>query len=847
MTHNWPLKLLALAMLLPTAAYADPKDDARRHFAAGLEAAHERDFDIALQRFLAAQEAYPHSATLYNIAQTYQNMDDFTNSLIYYRLYSDAAPAKASAVDPIIAAMEARNSAPEVGPRAPTATEGSSVSDNLGAMEIGGANQTEVVRLEELASEIEAITRMIEARGGSVTTTGGEVPDPEVKAGPLLNGAYDKIVVTASRVGQDPLDSPSTLTVLTSEDIRMSGAQTVPDLLRRVAGVDVMVSSAGHSDVSIRGFNRKVANKVLVLIDGRSTYSDFIGASFPSIFPISMEEIEKVEIIRGPGSALYGANAMTGVVNIITRTPGDQPGQLISGDFGHPSLGRGTVMTNGGKGDTAYRLTAGYQQHGRWARNFDLSEESDLESQIPMLENQELGLQIIRANGRVDKYFGRQGLASVSAGATTGTFEFNNLGALPYYGINWSTNYVRGDISSGNLHLRTFWNAQQGSLGPWTEMVGQNQSLNNPVDNDAVDIELEGPMSFTTGGIDHTLNLGAGYRFKRVEFGKYLDDQIITENHYSVFINEQLSVGHFGAVVSMRVDAHPRLKLQETLSPRASMIYRVFDKTSVRATMGTAFRAPNSLESYMNFNLPNPNADGVFIHDVGDAKNLRPERIATYEVGLHDQSTFFHTADVVLYMNKVHDLIGLSEVDREISPFDTEANGFNFGETGWTNFDQKYTGTGVEAELEVYPVDGLDVYGNVDLQQVVVDDPSRAANADTLYDRSVSPLKLNVGTMYRAPFRMDFTYDLHFVSKQTWNLRGFDDDGGIEFVATELAPRTLMTIRVAGRPFADERLELAGTLWNMTQISNESQAGFIEHPEGQPIRGRYFGTATYKF
>jgi iron complex outermembrane receptor protein len=96
---------------------------------------------------------------------------------------------------------------------------------------------------------------------------------PEV-AGGFQSEAYGRVVVTASRYGQDPLDSPSSVTILTEDDIRQSGATSIPDLLRQVVGVDVMALSSGKPDVSIRGFNRELSNKVLVLVDGRSVYLD---------------------------------------------------------------------------------------------------------------------------------------------------------------------------------------------------------------------------------------------------------------------------------------------------------------------------------------------------------------------------------------------------------------------------------------------------------------------------------------------------------------------------------------------------------------------------------------------
>ena len=135
--------LALLALLIPSTARADPKDEARRHFAAGLAAAQEGEYAVALQRFLAAQNAYPHPATLYNIARAYADMDDLENALAYYRLFQDASPEKAADVEPVIQVLEARlgqtrAAEPEPAPE-PTATGPAPVV-------LGGATEEELAR-----------------------------------------------------------------------------------------------------------------------------------------------------------------------------------------------------------------------------------------------------------------------------------------------------------------------------------------------------------------------------------------------------------------------------------------------------------------------------------------------------------------------------------------------------------------------------------------------------------------------------------------------------------------------------------------------------------------------------
>lgn len=838
---------LTAALLLPTVAYADPKDDARRHFAAGLAAAQAGDFEIALQRFLAAQEAFPHPATLYNIAKAYQDLDDIGNALIYYRLFRDAAPDKATEVDPLVAVLEARASAPSSPVTGPTRGGGEVVVD--------GATEEERARLSVITMELQALRDAIRARTGQDVPvevgpsdddpSAPPTPDlPAVPTGGFLTGAYERIVVTASRVGQDPLDSPSTITVISSDDIRLSGATTLPDVLRRVVGVDAMSLSSGHTDVSIRGFNRKISNKVLVLIDGRSTYIDFAGATFWNTQAIALEEIDRIEVIRGPGSAVYGANAVTGVINIITKTPGEEAVTLGKVEGGSTGYARGVAYTSGRSGRAAYRLSAGYHQMGRWAKEFP---EERTDAVDPFLDDLDLGLRALKANARIDTAFGTKGFASLSGGVSETQYEYYNIGALPNFGMDASTSYLRGDLAWGNLHLRSFWNMESGVTGPWYESVGQGRTLDAPYDNDAVDLELEGPVSFDTGLVHHTLNLGVGYRYKRIAFGYLQGDGVFNEHHLSAFVNEQATLGKLGVVASLRMDRHPLIAdLTQTLSPRAALIYRLFDKTSLRATAGTAFRAPNSIESYMDFALNNPAADGVYIRDVGGSDvigttPLQPERIQTFEVGVHDESSYLHTADVVVYMNRVRNLIGLDALTSEAGAYDPQQNGFLAGQTGWINLVETYTGTGVEADLELYPTDGLDLVANVNLAHVTESNPE---TGETVADRSQSTVKANFGAAYRTPYRTDLSLMAHVVGPQVWRIRGFAADGSIALLERPVDARLMLSGRIGVRPFPNEALEVAASVWNLTGWIGTP---VLEHPEGQPVGGIAYGSVSYTF
>src|ERR1700680_420600 len=127
-------------------------------------------------------------------------------------------------------------------------------------------------------------------------------------------------VTSVSKKEQRLSSAGAAVFVIAEEDIRRSGATNIPDLLRMVPGVQVARIDANAWAISIRGFNTRYSNKVLVLIDGRSVYSPSFSGVFWDQQAVPLEDIERIEVIRGPGSAVWGANAVNGVINIITKS-----------------------------------------------------------------------------------------------------------------------------------------------------------------------------------------------------------------------------------------------------------------------------------------------------------------------------------------------------------------------------------------------------------------------------------------------------------------------------------------------------------------------------------------------
>jgi iron complex outermembrane receptor protein len=154
-------------------------------------------------------------------------------------------------------------------------------------------------------------------------------------------------VTSVSKKEQKLSRTASAIFVITQDDIQRSGATAIPDLLRMVPGMDVAQIDANTWAISARGFNEEFSNKLLVLIDGRSVYTPTFAGVFWETVDLPLQDIERIEVIRGPGGTVWGANAVNGVVNIITKKASETQGVAVEAGGGNLKKGFGTVEYGG--------------------------------------------------------------------------------------------------------------------------------------------------------------------------------------------------------------------------------------------------------------------------------------------------------------------------------------------------------------------------------------------------------------------------------------------------------------------------------------------------------------------
>lgn len=179
------------------------------------------------------------------------------------------------------------------------------------------------------------------------------------------------VVLSVSRLSQPVSEAPAAVTVIDRDMIRASGFRDIPDLLRLVPGFSVAYTRDNTWALGYHGMGDAYSRRMQVLVDGRSIYSPHFGEVFWSDLPLSIDDIERIEVVRGPNAAVHGANAFAAVINIITRTAAQAQGSSVSLQAGEQSARGLTVQHGGGDADLRYRFTASARAHDRFERTVD--------------------------------------------------------------------------------------------------------------------------------------------------------------------------------------------------------------------------------------------------------------------------------------------------------------------------------------------------------------------------------------------------------------------------------------------------------------------------------------------
>lgn len=523
-----------------------------------------------------------------------------------------------------------------------------------------------------------ALVLVLVSTSAFAQTGGAQQPPqkPEEEKQPVYE---EQVVVTASRVEQQLVNAPATVSVVTSDVIASTPATNYAELFRSVPGVNLSQTSARDFNITMRGAASTLATSTLALLDGRSLYLDFFGFVAWDLLPVNPNELRQIEVIRGPASAVWGANAMNGVVNFISKTPRELNGNsatITFGAFGRDieggqQLGNGTLFgvnathARAVNDRWAYKLSAGGYTSDPYARPTGTIP-NGTGTQYPAYAN--TGTTQPKFDARVD--YEQPEYKLIFAGGYSGTDGIFHTGIGPFDSDGVGVGYASMRYQRGGLNFNVFTNQLYGDANGLLAIGTNGQPILFEFNTKTYDVELR---NVNTLGTRNVLSYGGNVRFNtfdlsiaprgdsRTEFGGYVQDEI--------FLHDKLRI-NLGA----RVDKFDNIE-DAVFSPRVAVILKPHADHAVRASFNKAFRSPSLINNFLettiinqlNLGAINPALAGSIynfpVRAVG-SEDLREESIESFEIGYTGTIRNRATISAAVYFTTNHDEIFFTQVGR---------------------------------------------------------------------------------------------------------------------------------------------------------------------------------------
>ncbi|MFN7914252.1 MAG: TonB-dependent receptor [Vicinamibacterales bacterium] len=555
-----------------------------------------------------------------------------------------------------------------------------------------------------------------------VSVAGGSVEVPRLTlATATIN---DTVVVSASKTDVKLLDAPATMSVIGASVLESAPVQNYGDLLRNVPGINAIQTSARDVNLTSRAATSTLSNTELVLLDGRSVYLDFFGLVLWDMLPTNMSDIKQIEVVRGPASAVWGANAVSGAVNIITKSPRESVGTDVTISAGGFSRDAGSTA---GKGMGAvysanatvaqapnpvwsYRISAGYFNSDAYARPT---------GQIPLI-----------ADPRTPGAFVGGGSYPIDGAGSIGS-AFANVGTKqPKFDVRVDQELGDGRISytggvagsSGIIHTGIGpFNIQPGSYSAYGRVAYSRKALKingflNTTNTEAPNLLLPDPL---TGkplqlnflvktadlevGDSHAVGqnqvLTFGGNVRRNLFDITIAPNVENRTELGAYLQDEIFVKRLRITAGVRADKFGNLD-NVVVSPRFSASFKLAADHAIRGSVNRAFRSPSAINNYLDLTIVNPvdlrglapllpaqlaplvaNPFPLLVRGVGSEypiggraqETLKESSVTAYEVGYTGTFAKKSTLTAAMYWNRNNNDINFVQLANNLDPYTSAA------------------------------------------------------------------------------------------------------------------------------------------------------------------------------
>lgn len=492
----------------------------------------------------------------------------------------------------------------------------------------------------------------------------------------------EQVVVTASKVEQQLVNAPATVSVVTADVIASTPATNYAELFRSVPGVNLSQTSARDFNITMRGASSTLATSTLALLDGRSLYLDFFGFVAWDLLPVNPNELKQIEVIRGPASAVWGANALNGVVNFISKTPRELNGNsatITFGSFGRDidggqQLGNGTMFginathARAVNDQWAYKISAGGYTSDAFARPTGAIP-NGTGTQYPNFTNQ--GTTQPKFDARVD--YDAEKYKLVFAGGYSGTDGIFHTGIGPFDGNSIGVGYGTMRYTRGAMKFNVFTNQLNGDANGLLAIGTDGKPILFKFNTKTYDVEFG---NINTIGTKNVVSYGGNVRFNtfdlsiapngdsRTELGGYIQDEIFLNNYVR-------------ASIGARIDKFDNIA-DPVFSPRLALILKPTSEQAIRLSFNKAFRSPSLVNNFLNTTILNqldlaqinpafaglPGRNYAFAVRATGNESLKEESIDSFELAYTGVINKRATVSAAVYYTTNHDEIFFTQTGR---------------------------------------------------------------------------------------------------------------------------------------------------------------------------------------